>query len=87
VLHAQAAPLLGQIWPIVGNSKSLTTTLSRPLPKRNPLARALTPAETEVVTATSSSSALISPAIVPRAASSCATQYSHGAPYSSQSAR
>jgi len=38
-----------QIWPIVGNSKLLTTTVSRPSSKRRPLARALTPAETDLV--------------------------------------
>jgi hypothetical protein len=76
-----------QIWPIVGNSKLLTTTVSRPSSKRSPLARALTPAETDVVTAISSSSAFTSEATAPRTASSRPTQYSHGAPCSSQSSR
>src|SRR5262249_20584422 len=76
-----------QIWPIVGNSKSVKTTLARPLLKSSPLASALTPAETDVVTATSSSAALRRTATLLRAPSSCSTQYSHGAPYASQSAR
>src|SRR5947208_12813729 len=76
-----------QICPIVGNSKSLTTTLSRPSSNRSPDASALTPAETDVVTAISSSSAPTSPAIEERTASSLPTQYSQGAPCSSQSSR
>ena len=76
-----------QICPIVGNSKSLITTLSRPSSNRSPDASALTPAETDVVTAISSSSAPTSPAIEERTASSRPTQYSQGAPCSSQSSR
>ena len=76
-----------EICPMVGNSKSLTTIVSRPSPKRRPLTSALTPAETDVVTAISSSSALTSPAIAERTASRRPTQYSQGAPCSSQSSR
>ena len=61
--------------------------MSRPSPKRRPLSSALTPAETEVVTAISSSSAFTRRAMLPRTASSRPTQYSHGAPCSSQSSR
>jgi hypothetical protein len=57
-----------QICPIVGNSQSVNTTFERRA-KRRPLASALTPAESEVVTATSSGSALTSPANAVRAAS------------------
>src|SRR5689334_18249929 len=71
---------------MVGNSQSVSTTFDRRA-KRRPLASALTPAEREVVTATSSSSAFTSPAKAARADSWRSTQYSHGAPYSSQSAR
>ena len=48
---------------------------------------ALTPAESEVVTATSSGSAPTSPAKAARTVSARSTQYSHGAPFSSQSWR
>jgi hypothetical protein len=75
-----------QIWPTVGNSSSVVTIFER-LAKRSPLASALTPAESEVVTAISSGSALTSPANAARAASERSTQYSHGAPFSSQSRR
>src|SRR4051812_25169384 len=71
---------------MVGNSQSVSTTFERRA-KRSPLARALTPAESDVVTATSSASALTRPANAARADSCRSTQYSHGAPYSSQSAR
>ena len=59
---------------MVGNSKSLTTIVSRPSSKRRPLTSALTPAETEVVTAISSSPAFTSPAIAERTASRRPTQ-------------
>ena len=75
-----------QIWPTVGNSRSDSTIFERP-PYRSPLASALTPAETDVVTAISSGSALISRANARRADSVRSTQYSHGAPSSSQSRR
>ena len=55
--------------------------------KRRPLASALTPAESDVVTATSSGAALTSRAKAARAASARSTQYSQGAPFSSQSRR
>ena len=60
---------------------------SRPSPRRRPLAIAFTPAETEAVTATSSSSAPTSPAKLERADSVRSIQYSQGAPFSSQSRR
>ena len=48
---------------------------------------AFTPAETEAVTATSSSSAPTRPAKLARADSVRSIQYSQGAPFSSQSRR
>ena len=72
---------------MVGNSQSVSTTLCRGPAKRRPLASEATPAESEVVTAISSGAALISFAKAARAASVRSTQYSHGAPYSSQSRR
>src|SRR5262245_41555766 len=71
---------------MVGNSQSVSTTFDRRA-KRRPLASALTPADSDVVTAISSGPALTSPAKAARAASCRSTQYSQGAPYSSQSAR
>src|SRR5580765_3204432 len=84
--RAPRASCACQIWPIVGNSQSVRTTFDRCV-KRRPLASALTPAESEAVTAISSAPALTSPAKAPRAASCRSTQYSHGAPLSSQSSR
>ena len=75
-----------QIWPIVGNSQSVSTTFDR-CAKRSPLASEDTAAESEVVTATSSGSACTSRANAARAVSPRSTQYSHGAPFSSQSRR
>ena len=60
---------------------------SRPAPARRPLAIAFTPAETDAVTATSSLSAPTRPAKLARADSVRSIQYSHGAPFSSQSRR
>src|SRR3990172_8717008 len=51
-----------EICPTVGNSKSETTIFVRPPSKRRPLMTAETPAESEVVTATSSGWAFTSPA-------------------------
>ncbi len=51
------------------------------------LASELTPADRDVVTATSSGPPPTSRANVVRAASACSIQYSHGAPFSSQSVR
>src|SRR4051812_31482574 len=84
--RAPRASCACQIWPIVGNSQSVRTTFDR-FVKRRPLASALTPAESDVVTATSSGPALTRPAKALRAASCRSTQYSHGAPCSSQSER
>src|SRR6266516_7361047 len=84
--RAPRASCACQIWPIVGNSQSVRTTFDR-FVKRRPLASALTPAESDVVTAISSGPALTRPAKALRAASWRSTQYSHGAPFSSQSDR
>src|SRR6266566_872281 len=84
--RAPRASCACQIWPMVGNSQSVMTTFDR-FVKRRPLASALTPAESDVVTAISSGAALTRPAKAPRAASCRSTQYSHGAPFSSQSER
>ena len=62
-----------QIWPIVGNSKSLITTFGRVV-KSIALASALTPADSDVVTATSSGSPSTRRANVARAASVRSTQ-------------
>ena len=76
------------IWPTAGNSCSLITILVRP-PRSNgsALTIALTPWETEVVTATSSGTACSSRAKAARAASARSTQCSHSAPRSSQPSR
>ena len=71
---------------MVGNSKSLITTFGR-CEKSIALASGLTPAESDVVTATSSASPPTSRAKVARAVSVRSTQYSHGAPRSSQPVR
>src|SRR5215831_13774849 len=84
--RAPRASCACQICPIVGNSQSVSTTFERRV-KRSPLASALTPADSEVVTAISSGPALTRLPKEARAASCRSTQYSHGAPYSSQSAR
>ena len=62
-----------QIWPIVGNSKSDRTTRGRSA-QSSALASALTPAESEVVTATSSAAPPTSRANVDRAVSARSTQ-------------
>jgi hypothetical protein len=72
---------------MVGNSESVITIVERGPAYRRPLASAATPAESDVVTATSSGSALTRRAKTARAASPRSTQYSHGAPFSSQSSR
>ena len=84
--RAPRASCACRIWPIVGNSQSVSTTFDR-FVKRSPLASALTPAESDVVTAISSGPTLTSCAKAARAASWRSTQYSQGAPLSSQSAR
>ena len=86
VTRAPRASCACQICPIVGNSQSVSTTFER-FVKRRPLASALTPAESDVVTAISSGPALTRPAKAARAASWRSIQYSQGAPFSSQSAR
>ena len=63
------------------------TILVRPPAFGRPLAIAFTPAETDAVTAISSSSAPTSPAKLRRADSVRSIQYSQGAPCSSQSRR
>jgi hypothetical protein len=62
-----------QIWPTVGNSSSVVTIFGRAA-YRSPVAIALSPAETEVVTATSSGCAPTRPANAARAVSARSTQ-------------
>ena len=72
------------IWPTVGNSYSLITIRFRSPSSRSADVSALTPWETDVVTATSSVSAWSKPAIAVRKASFRSTQKSHSAPFASQ---
>ena len=58
--RAPRASCACQIWPIVGNSQSVRTTFDRCV-KRRPLASALTPAESDVVTAISSGTCVDEP--------------------------
>ena len=74
------------IWPIVGNSYSLITIRFRSPSSGSAETSALTPCETDVVTATSSASAWSSPAIALRNASFRSTQKPHSAPFASQPA-
>jgi len=62
-----------QIWPTVGNSQSVVTIFERRA-YRSPVAIALSPADTEVVTATSSGAAFTSRAKARRASSDFSTQ-------------
>jgi hypothetical protein len=75
------------IWPIAGNSFAEMTMRFRPPPKSRPLTSALTAAETEVCSATSSASAPSSSAKRPRIASDRSTQNPHSAPFASQPSR
>ena len=72
------------IWPTVGNSYSLITIRFRLPSSGSAETSALTPCETEVVTATSSASAWSRRAIAERNVSFRSTQKSHSAPFASQ---
>jgi hypothetical protein len=74
------------ICPTVGNSYSLITIRLRSPSSDSAETRALTPCDTEVVTATSSASAWSRRAMVARNASFRSTQKSHSAPFASQPA-
>ena len=71
------------IWPTVGNSYSLITIRFRSPSSRSADTSALTPWETDVVTATSSASAWSRRAIAERNVSFRSTQKSHSAPFAS----
>ncbi len=71
--RAPRASCACQIWPTVGNSRCVRTTLERAA-NRRPLASAAIPAEFDVVTAISSGSALTRAANAARAASVRSTQ-------------
>ena len=72
------------ICPTVGNSYSLMTIRFRSPVRSSAETSALTPCETDVVTATSSGAACTRPANAARAASFRSTQNSHSAPFASQ---
>ena len=74
------------ICPTVGNSYSLITIRFRSRSSGRAETSALTPCDTDVVTATSSARAWRSPATAVRNASFRSTQKSHSAPFASQPA-
>jgi hypothetical protein len=71
------------IWPTVGNSYSLITIRFRTPSSGSAETSALTPCDTDVVTATSSGRACSSRATAERNASFRSTQKSHSAPFRS----
>ena len=74
------------ICPTVGNSYSLITIRFRPASRGSAETSALTPCDTDVVTATSSASAWSRRATLERNSSFRSTQKSHSAPFASQPA-